>query len=89
MNEIFSDLLDVCVAVYLNNILIYSDNLVDHKQYVKEVLTRLRKHKLYASPSKCSFHQREVEFWMFILSPEDLQMDQNKVKVIQEWPTLC
>jgi len=89
MNEIFSDLLDVCVVVYLDNILIYSDNLVDHKQHVKEVLTRLRKHKLYTSPSKCFFHQREVEFLGFILSPEDLQMDQNKVKVIQEWSTPC
>ena len=87
MNKIFSDLLDVCVVIYLDNILIYSDNLVDHKQHVKEVLTRLRKHKLYASLSKCSFHQREVEFLGFILSPEGLQMDQNKVKVIQEWST--
>ena len=72
MNEIFSDLLDVCVVVYLDDILIYSDNLVDHKQHVKEVLTRLRKYKLYASPSKCFFHQREVEFLGFILSPEGL-----------------
>jgi len=38
MNDIFSDLLDVCVIVYLNDILIYSDNLGNHKNHVKEVL---------------------------------------------------
>jgi hypothetical protein len=41
INEIFHDLLDVCVVVYLNNILIYSDNLETHQKQVKDVLQRL------------------------------------------------
>jgi len=38
INEIFSDLLDICIVIYLNNILIYSDNLEEHKDHIKEVL---------------------------------------------------
>ena len=38
MNDIFKDLLDVCVVVYLDNILIYSDNPDEHKNHVREVL---------------------------------------------------
>jgi len=56
MNDIFSDLLDVSVVIYLDNILIYSDNMNDHKKYVKEVLRRLRENQLYASSTKCVFH---------------------------------
>jgi len=41
MNDIFSDLLDVSIVIYLDNILIYSDNMDDHKKHVKEVLRRL------------------------------------------------
>jgi len=41
MNNIFSDLLDVSVVIYLDNILIYSNNMDDHKKHVKEVLRRL------------------------------------------------
>jgi len=41
MNEIFADLLNVFMVVYLDNILIYLDNLVNHKEHVKEVLRRL------------------------------------------------
>ena len=89
MNEIFSNLLDICVIVYLDDILIYSNSLEDYKRHMKEVLSRLRKHKLYASPSKCSFHQREIEFLGSVLNPEGIQMDKNKVKVIQDWPTPC
>ena len=41
MNEVFSDMLDICVVVYLDDILIYSDDLDIHKSHVKEVLKRL------------------------------------------------
>jgi len=56
MNDIFSDLLDISVVIYLDNILIYLDNMDDHKKHVKEVLKRLRENRLYASPTKCVFH---------------------------------
>ena len=38
MNDVFSDMIDVSVVVYLDDILIYSDNPVDHRKHVKEVL---------------------------------------------------
>ena len=79
MNEILANLLDVCVVVYLDDILIYSDNLEEHRQHVKEVLKRLRKHKLYASPSK-------IEFLGYIISTDGLQMDESKVQAIWDWP---
>jgi len=86
MNELFADLLDICIIVYLNNILIYSKNLKEHKKQVKEVLRCLKANELYVSPSKCEFHQEQIKFLRFILSPKSLQMDGKKVHVIQEWP---
>ena len=41
MNMIFTDMLDVCIVVYLNNILIYLDNKEDHQKHVQEVLRHL------------------------------------------------
>jgi len=38
VNENFANLLDVYVLVYLDDILIFSDNMADHKKHVKEVL---------------------------------------------------
>jgi len=32
MNKLFADLLDICIIIYLNNILIYSENLKEHKK---------------------------------------------------------
>ena len=88
MNSIFTDLLDICVLVYLGDILTYSDNSEDHECHVCEVLCRLWNNKLYAHADKCSFHEDTVEYLVYILAPSGLTMDDNKVKVIQDWPEL-
>ena len=82
MNDIFSNLLDVCVVIYLDNILIYSNNMSKHHQHVKEVLKCLYKAGLYAKAKKCKFHSESVEYLGYILSPSGLTMSDDKVKII-------
>ena len=82
----FSDLLDVCVIVYLDNILIYSEDMTQHKAHIKEVLQRLHKNGLYASATKCGFHKDSIDYLSFIISTDSLHMAQDKVQVILDWP---
>ena len=86
MNNIFSNLLDICVVIYLNNILIYSNNMSKYHWHVKEVLKHLCKSNLYAKAEKCKFHSKLVEYLGYIFFPSGLTMSNNKVKIIQDWP---
>ena len=86
MNDILGDLLDKCIVVYLNDILVYSDNLKEHKEHIRELLRHLRKHGLYAKANKCEWHRDSVEFLRYILTNLGLTMADEKVKIIQEWP---
>lgn len=79
-------MLDVCVIVYLDDILIYSDDMTQHKAHIKEVLWRLCENRLYAAPHKCEFHKDTIEYLGFILSPDRLHMAEDKVKTILDWP---
>ena len=83
MNDIFSDLLDVYIIIYLDDILIYLNNMSKHHWHVKEVLKYLRKAGLYTKAEKCEFHS---EYLGYILSPSGLTMSDNKIKIIQDWP---
>ena len=86
INNIFSDLLDVCIMIYLDDILIYLNNMSKHHQYVKEVLKCLYKTGLYAKAEKCKFHSESVKYLEYILSSSGLTMSDNKIKIIQDWP---
>ena len=85
MNDIFSDFLNVCVVIYLDDILIYLNNMSKHHQHVKEVLKCLHKAGLYAKAEKYEFHSKSVEYLGYILSPSGLTMSNDKIKIIQDW----
>ena len=78
--------MDVCVIIYLNDILIYSNNISKHHWHVKEVLKYLCKVGFYTKAEKCEFHSKSVEYLGYILSSSGLTMSDNKVKIIQDWP---
>jgi len=86
MNKVFTDLLDVYIVVYLDDILIFSSNLSQHSQHVCEVLKRLKKHGLYCKASKCEFSTKFTKFLGYICTPEGLKMDDSKVQTIKDWP---
>jgi hypothetical protein len=74
------------VVIYLNNILIYFKLGEDHYAYVRIVIERLRKHKLYAKLSKCFFNVEEVEFLGFIIGSTGVKPDPNRILIIKKWP---
>jgi len=86
VNTIFADMLDVCVVMYLDDILIYSKDMESHQQHVREVLHHLRLHGLFAKPEKCEFHSDLVEYLGYHLSPDSLTMSPDKIQTISNWP---
>ncbi|GBG71681.1 hypothetical protein CBR_g9094 [Chara braunii] len=86
MNDIFRDILEEYVLVYLDDILVYSRTLEDHLRHLHDVLQRLHKHGFYAKLSKCRFAQRKVDFLGHHVSDQGLRMDDGKITAIAEWP---
>ncbi len=87
MNEVFREFLHRFVIVYIDDILIYSRNLVDHRHHVAQVLQKLRLFRLYLKLEKCEFHRPTVQFLGYIIGREGIQINQGKVTAVAEWPT--
>ena len=88
MNNIFEDLIDEGhVVVYLDDILIFSDNPSELDRLTHEVLSRLEKHDLYLKPEKCIFAQTSIEYLGIIISNGQVKMDPAKLAGITAWPT--
>ena len=77
--------LDKFVVVFIDDILIYSKKKEEHAQHLWVVLTRLRKHKLYAKFSKCEFWLDRVQFLGHVLTPEGISVDPSKVQDVLNW----
>jgi hypothetical protein len=88
INKALSGLIDYFVVVYLNDILIYSKPGEDHYTYIRIVIERLRKHKLYAKLSKYFFDVEEVEFLGFIVGFIGVKPDLDRILIIEKWPKL-
>ena len=91
MNDVlFNYLDDFCIA-YLDDILIYSDNELEHEEHVKKVLERLRSAGLQVDLKKCEFSVKHTKFLGFIVSMNGIEVDPEKVEVIYNWmpPKQC
>jgi len=87
VQDIFSADIGKFLQVYLDDIIIYTNNLEDHIKQVKHTLKKLIKNNLYAKIEKCDFHVQKTKFLGFSVSAEGLLMEYDKLKSISEWPT--
>ena len=88
MNEIFEDLITLgVVSIYLDDILIFTKTLAEHRRISRMVLERLRKHKLYLRAEKCEFEKTRIEYLGVIISHNHVEMDPVKIAGVADWPT--
>ncbi|KAK3574226.1 hypothetical protein QTP86_004306 [Hemibagrus guttatus] len=86
IHEVLREFLYRFVLVYIDDILIYSWNLAEHRHHVAEVLERLREFQLFLKAEKCSFHQSSLQFLGYKIDSSGIQMDEGKVTAIRNWP---
>jgi hypothetical protein len=79
-----SGIVDYFIIIYLNNILIYSKLGKDYYTYIRIIIKRLRKHKLYTKLSKYFFDIKEIEFLGFIIGSIGVKPDPNRILTIKK-----
>ncbi|XP_063806789.1 uncharacterized protein LOC134990792, partial [Pseudophryne corroboree] len=85
MNDVLREYLDRFLVVYLDDILIFSHSLEEHRKHVRLVLQKLRDHQLGAKLEKCEFEVQQIAFLGYIISSEGFQMEGSKVQAVLDW----
>jgi len=83
INKILTKLLNNFCVIYLNDILIFFIEKIDHVDHVKQILKKLRKFKLYASLKKCAFFITKVNFLEFVVFTESVSMNLSRIDIIK------
>ena len=87
MDDIFDGLIsEGVIVVYLDDILIFTDTLEEHRRVTRRVMELLEGNKLYLNPEKCEFEKTTIEYLGVIISHNSVAMDPVKVAGVREWP---
>jgi hypothetical protein len=87
MNHVFNKQLRKHWLVFFDDLLIYSKTWEEHLRHVDQILSIMEEQSLYAKESKCEFGMTEVLYLGHIIGAKGVQVHQEKITAIREWPT--
>ena len=85
MNDLLDEYLDRFVLIFLDDILVYSHNMKEHVEHLREVLEKLREHRLYAKASKCEFLKSSIKFLGQHITSSGMPPTKAKLRAIHNW----
>ena len=88
INDVLREFLDLFCTAYIDDILIYSNNLKEHKKYINIVLSALQAAGLQVDITKYEFYITRVKYLGIIITTEGLEIDPDKISAIQSWLSL-
>ena len=86
ISNLFSNILDSSIAVFLDNILVYLWMVKEHFTFPEKVLAHLYHETFYCKLKKCSFLYNSTIFFGFYIMPEGMHISDLKVQSLKKWP---
>ena len=86
MDNCLGDLnMNWCI-VYLDDIIIFSQDAASHIERLEAVFKKLAKAGLKLKPSECEFFKKRIKYLGHIVSEEGVSSDPKKVEAVPNWP---
>ena len=86
MNDILRPFMGKFVVDFIDDVLVYSKNIIEHESHLISIFQVLRETSLFANKEKTCLCMTEIEYLGPIVSADGIRMDPKKVSVILAWP---
>lgn len=84
INEVLGDFIGNGALAYLDDVVIYGKDKLEHDVNIFKVLERLREFKLRVKPSKCQFLTNQIEFLGHRITPSGVKMTVEKINALKK-----
>ena len=88
MNNLLRDYIGKFIKVYIDDIIIYSENFTDHLEHLERIFRILNRVNLKLSLEKSRFFQTKVKFLGHKISAKGIQVDEKKIKTVKDFQSL-
>ena len=86
-NDLLRPFLWKFVAVFFDDILIYSPSFLSHLEHLEAVFSSLSHNEVYLRRSKCIFTKQQLNYLGHVVSSHGVAPDPNKIQAMLDWPT--
>jgi len=86
MTTVLSGIQGIKCLVYLDDDVVFGENLHTHNERLREVFSRMRKHNLKLQPDKCEFLRKEVSYLGHVIGQTGVKPDEKRVKAVRDYP---
>jgi hypothetical protein len=84
MNYIFHDLISWLVEVYIDDVVIKSNEIENHIADLRKIFERTRKYSLKMNPTKCAFGVSASQFLGFFVHERGIEVTQRSINAIKK-----
>jgi len=86
MEEVLQQLINKICLVYLDDVIIFSEDFEDMLERLEQVFHRLRSANLKLNPKKCSFLRKKIKYLGHVISERGVSTDEEKISSVRDWP---
>ncbi|CAJ2676632.1 unnamed protein product [Trifolium pratense] len=87
MNKVFNNEIGDMLEVYMDDMIVKSEEEVDHTAHLKRVFDQARKYNMRFNPEKCTFGVKAGKFLGFYLTERGIEANPDKCRAFFEFPT--
>ena len=86
MTTILSGIQGIKCLVYLDDVVIFGEDLKVHNERLREVFSRMRKYNMKLQPDKCEFLRKEVSYLGHVIGQTGVRPDEKRIEAVKEYP---
>jgi hypothetical protein len=86
MTTILSGLQGIKCLVYLDDVVVYGEDLKIRNDRLCEVFSRMRKYNMKLQPDKCEFLRREVSYLGHVIGQTGVRPNEKRIEAVKEYP---
>jgi hypothetical protein len=86
MNTVRSCIQGIKCLVYLDDVVVYGENLKIHNERLREVLDRMRRYNMKLQPDKCEFMRKEFSYLGHVIGQNSVRPDEKRIDAVQNFP---